>query len=112
MPPPHKPKELLQLVDTSSQVSAKMVEVFLEGIPTIISPIAATTTSGSITPPVDAAELWKNANKALEELLVTKAFKDAHRQRAILELGMRLCQNESQATEFIKEATAISSKVT
>ena len=32
MPPPHKPKELLQPVDTSSQVSAEMAEASLEGI--------------------------------------------------------------------------------
>ena len=50
MPPPHKPKELLQPVDTSSQVSAKMAEASPEGIPTTISPIAMTTRSGSITP--------------------------------------------------------------
>ena len=60
-PPPHKPKELLQLVDTLSQASAqedaKRVEASLEGVPTIISPIAMTTRSGSITPPTDAAEL-------------------------------------------------------
>ena len=50
MPPPHKSKELFQLVDTLSQVSAKMVEASLEGIPTNISPIAMTTRSGSVTP--------------------------------------------------------------
>ena len=58
MPPPHKPKELLQVVDTSSQVSTEMVEVSLEGIPMTISPIAMTTRSGSINPPADTAELW------------------------------------------------------
>ena len=59
-PPPHKPKELPQLVDTSSQVSAlddaEMVEASLEGVPTTISPIAVTR-SRSITPPADMAEL-------------------------------------------------------
>ena len=65
MPPPQKQKELLQPVDTLSQVSAKMAEASLEGIPTSISPIATTTRSGSITPPADAGELWENANKAL-----------------------------------------------
>ena len=43
IPPPHKPKELLQLVDTSSQVSAEMAEVSLEGISPRISPIATTS---------------------------------------------------------------------
>ena len=67
-PPPHKLKELLKLVDTSSQVSTlddvKMAEASLEGVPTTISPIAMTTRSRSINPPTDEAELWENANKA------------------------------------------------
>ena len=57
-------------------------------------------------------ELWGNANKALKELLTTKASIDAHRQRAIWELVMKLCQNESQATKSIKEAKAVCSWVT
>ena len=111
-PPPHKPKELLQLVDTLSKVSAEMAEASLEGIPTSISPIAMTSRSGSITPPADATELWKNANKSLEELLTTKASMVTCRWRAIWELGMELCQNESQVTESIRGAKAISSQVT
>ena len=63
MPPPHKSKELLQPVDTSSQASAEMAEESLGGIPTIIYPIAMTTRSRSITPPADAAELWKMPTK-------------------------------------------------
>ena len=115
-PPPHKPKELPKLVETSSQVSAlddvKMAEASLEGVPTTISPIAMTTRSRSITPPADMAELWEKANKALEELLATKSSIDAHRQRAIWELGMELCQNESETADSIKEARAICSCVT
>ena len=115
-PPPHKPKELPQLVDTSSQVStlddAEMVEASLEGVPTTISPIAMTARSRSITPPEDMAELWENANNALEELLATEAFIDTHRQRAIWKLGMELCRNESTTAESIKEAKAICSHVT
>ena len=109
-PPPHKPKELPQLVDTSSQVStlddAKMAEASLEGVPTTISPIAVTTRSRSITPPADVAELQENANKALEKLLATKASIDAHRQTNVWELGMELCRNESATAESIKEARA------
>ena len=112
MPPPHKPKELLHLVDTSSQASTKMAEASLEGIPTSISPIAVTSRSRSITPLADATELCENANKALEELLTTKASIDTHRQRAIWELGMELHQNESQVTESIKEAKVVCSQVT
>ena len=110
-PPPHKPKKLLQPVDTSSQASAEMAEASLEEIPTSISPIAMTPRSGSITPPADTTELQENANKALKELLTTKASIDACRQRAIWELCME-CQNESQVTESVREAKAICSKVT
>ena len=85
-PPPHKPKELPQLVDTSSQVSflddAKMVEASLEGVHTTISPIATTTKLldlGASLPPQMTAELWENVNKALEELLDTKASIDGCR---------------------------------
>ena len=115
-PPPHKPKDLPKPVDTSSQVwtldDAEMAEESLEGVPTTISPIAMTTRSRSITPPADAAELWENANKALEELLATKASIDTHRWRAIWELGMELHRNESTSAESIKEARAICSHVT
>ena len=86
--PPHKPKELLQPVDTSSQVITEMAEASLLGNATSISPIAMTSRSGCITPPADAMELWENANKALEELLTTKASIDTHRWRDIWELGM------------------------
>ena len=95
MPPPQKSEELLQPVDTSSQASAKVAEASLEGIPTSISPIAVASRAWSITPPVDAMELWANANKALEDLLTTKASIDTHRWRAVWELGMELHQNES-----------------
>ena len=110
MPPSHQPKELLQLVDTSSQVSIEMAETSLEGIPTSISPIAVTSRSESISPLADAMELHTNANKALKELLTTKASLDTCRWRAIWELGMELCQNESKATESIKEAKATCSQ--
>ena len=89
-----------------------MAEASLEGIPTSISTIATTSRSGSITPLADITELWENANKALEELLTTKASIDACRQRAILELGMELLQNKFQATKSIREAKAICSQVT
>ena len=54
MPPPQKSEELLQPVDTSSQVIAEVVEASLEGIPTSISPTADASRTRSITPPVDA----------------------------------------------------------
>ena len=112
MPPPQKSEELLQPVDTSSQMSTEVAEASLEGIPTSISPIAGPSRNGSVTLSVDTMELWENANKALQELLTTKASIDAHRWRAIWELGMELHQNESQAAESIKEAKAVCSWVT
>ena len=109
MTPPQKPEEPLWPVDTSSQASAEAVQATLEDIPTSISPIAAVSRTGSITPLVDTMELWANANKALKDLLTTKASIDAHRQRAIWELGIVLCWNESQAAKSIKEAKAVCS---
>ena len=109
---PQRSEELLHPVDTSSQASTKVAEASLEGIPTSISPITAVSRAGSVTPPVDAMELQANANKALKDLLTTKASKDAHRWRAIWELGMELHQNKSQVAESIKEAKAICSWVT
>ena len=114
-PPPYKQKGLPKPLDTSSQAStqdAEMAEASLEGGPTTISPIAMTARSENITPPTDVAELWENANKALEELLAMKASIDAWRQRAVWELGMELCLNESKATESLKEANGICSHVT
>ena len=112
MHPPQKSKELLQPVDTLSQVSAEMAEASLEGIPTSISPTATASRPKSVTSLLDPMELWGNANKALKELLTTKASIDAHRHRAIWELGIELHQNESQATKSIKEAKAVYSRVT
>ena len=79
MPLPQKSEELLQPVDTLSQASAEVVEASLEGIPTSVSPIAVASRTRSITPPVDAMELWENANKALQDLLTTKASIDTCR---------------------------------
>ena len=102
MPHSHQPKELLQLIDTSCQPGIE--------IPTSISPIAATPISVSVSPLVDAMPLCANANKALKELLTTKASIDTCRWRAIQELGMELDQNEPKATESIKEANAACSQ--
>ena len=112
MPQSQKSEELLQPVDTSSQVSSEVGEASLEGIPTSISPITAASRARSVIPLVDTMELWANANKALEDLLTTKASVDAHRQTAIWELGMELHRNESQVAKSIKEAKAICSLAT
>ena len=99
-------------VDTSSQVSPEVAEASLQDIPTSISPIAAVSRTRNITPLVDVMELWANANKALKDLLTTKASTDAHRWRAVWELGIELHQNKSQAAESIKETKAVCSQVT
>ena len=112
MTPPQKPEGPLQLVDTSSQARTKAAEASLEDIPTSISPIVAISRTGSITSPVDTMELWANANKALKDLLTTKASIDTCRRRAIWELGIVISQNESQAAKSIKEAKAACSQVT
>ena len=52
MPLPQKSKELLQPVDTLSQVSTEMEEASLEGIPTSISPIAVASRPENVTPSV------------------------------------------------------------
>ena len=93
--PPQKPEGPIQAVDTSSQVSVEEKEASLEDLPANISPIAAVSRSGSISPPVDLAKLWNNANRALDDLLNTKGSIDIRRLRAVWELGMILHQNES-----------------
>ena len=112
MTPPQKPEGPLQPVDTSSQVSAEVAEASLEDISTSISPIATISRTINITPLVDKLKLQVNANKALKDLLTTKASIDAHRWRAIWELGIVLHWNESQAAKSIKEAKAACSWVT
>ena len=112
MTPPQKPEGPLQVVNTSSQVSVKEVEASLEDIPTNISPIAAISRSRSVSPSVDLAELWTNANRALNDLLNTKGSIDARRWRAVWKLGIILHQNESQAAMSIKEAKVICSQAT
>ena len=88
------------------------MEASLEDIPTNISPIAAVSRSGSVSPSVDLAEVWTNANKALDDLLNTKGSIDARRWRAVWELGVILHQNESQGAASIKEAKVICSQAT
>ena len=72
-------------------------------------PITAASQSVSISPPTDAMELQENANKALEELLVTKTSMDAHRQKAVWELSVELHWNESHTAESIKEVKVVCS---
>ena len=109
---PWKSEGPLQAVDTSSQVSVEEAEASLEDIATNISPIAAVSRSRSVSPSVDLAELWTNANRALNYLLNTKGSIDTRRWRAVWELGLILCQNESQLATSIREAKVICSQAT
>ena len=112
MTPPQKPEGPLQSVNTSSQANAEEVEASLEDIPANISPIATVSRSRSVSPSVDLAELWTNANKALDDLLNTKGSIDARRWRALWELGIILHQNESEVAPSIKEAKVVCSQAT
>ena len=110
-PPPSKLGDFPGPVDTSSQVStpddAEMGDASLEEIPTASSPTAKTPGPSSSTPPADTGHLWKEANMALGELLVTKSSINAHWQKLVWELGMPLHQNDFETVESIKEAKAI-----
>ena len=108
-PLPHKLGELSGPVDTSTQVSApddtERVEASLEEIPTVTSP--NTPGPRGNTPPSDVGHLWEEANKALGGLLATTSSINAHWQKLVWDMGMSLCQNDSETTESIKEAKAI-----
>ena len=110
--PPQKPEGPLQAVNTSSQASIEEAEASLEDILANISPIAAISRSRNVIPLVDLVELWTNANRALDDLLNTKGSIDTRRQTAVWELGIILCQNESQVAASIKEAKVICSQAT
>ena len=90
MTPPQKPEGPLQPVDTSSQASAEAAEASLEDIPPA-SPQLLPFPGPEVLLPSGCNGALGNANKALEDLLTTKASIDAHRQRAIWELGIVLC---------------------
>ena len=111
MTAPQKPEGPSWPVDTSSQVSVKEAEASLEDIPTSISPIAAISRTGSVIPLMDIIGLQANVHKALDDLLNTKGSIDTRRQRAVWELGIVLCQNESEVATSIKEAKAVCSQV-
>ena len=112
MTSPWKPEGQLWPVDTSSQVSVKEAEASLEDIPACISPIAAISRTRHVSPPEDIMELQTSANKALHDLLTTKASIDAHRWRAMWELNVALHQSKSKAAATIKETKAACSQAT
>ena len=112
-PLPTKPEDFPKPVDMSSQVStpndAEMEDTSLEEVSAPSSLTVEAPEPSSDTPPPDAAHLWEEANKALGDLLVIKSSLNACQQKLVLEFGMALCENDSEATESIKEAKAICS---
>ena len=94
-PLPPKLEGISGPVDTSSQLSAlddaEMGEASLEEILAAPSPIAKTPGPSSGIPTKDVDHLWKEANKALGELLATKSSINAHWWKLVWELGMELC---------------------
>ena len=108
--PPWKLEVSLQPIDTSSEASIKDAEASLEDVPANISPIAAEYSSRSVSPLVDPSELWANANRAINNLLHLKRSIDIKEQRAIWELGVMLCQNESLEDASVAAAKAIYSQ--
>ena len=110
-PLPNKLGDLSRPANTSSQVStpddAEMAEASLEEIPTAPSPTVETPGPSGSSPPADAGHLWEEANKALGRLLATKLSINTHWQKLVWELGMDLCQNDSETSESIKEANVI-----
>ena len=60
---------------------------------------------------MDLTKLWMNANKALDDLLSTKGSVDARRWRAVWDLGVLLCQTESQVATTVQEARTICSQM-
>ena len=61
---------------------------------------------------MDLAELWTNANRALDNLYNTKGSIDTRRWSAVWELCILLHQNESPAAATIKEAKVTCSQPT
>ena len=56
---------------------------------------------------MNVAQLWEEANKALDHLLVTRYSLDARKKRQVSNFGMALHQIESDTTEAIKEVKAL-----
>ena len=108
---PQRPEGLPLPADTSSQASIDEGEASLEDLPANISPIAAISGSNCTSTLMDLAELQTNANKALNDLLSTKGSINARIWRAVWDLGIMLCQNESQAATTVKEARIICSQM-
>ena len=110
MSPSQRPEGLLLPADTSSQASIDEGEASLGDILANISPIAVISGSNSTSALMALTELQTNANKAPDDLLSTKESIDTRRQRAVWDLGVMFCQNETQVAATVQEAKTICSQ--
>ena len=110
MSPPWKSEVSAPPIDMSCQASIEETKNSLEDISANISLIAALYSSGRVSPPVNLSELQANANRAINIMLHLKRSLDVKRQNATWELGVFLCQNESQETTSVNVAKAIYSQ--
>ena len=103
---PLKLDNFAKLVDTSSQVNipddVKEDDPTLEEIHTSPSHPDGTPEGRSDAPPLDAAQLQEEVNKALGCLLVMESTIDLHRRKEISDFGMALQHNESKVTKARK----------
>ena len=94
------------LIPVSAQDNVEMAEASLGEVPTTISPIAAALRSRSVMLPVSGPTLRED-QQSLRGAIGHQIIIDAHRWKAVWELGMDLHQNNSETAESIKEAKAI-----
>ena len=98
-------------VDTSSQVSIpdeeEVDDPTLEDIHASPSHPDGTPEGSGNAPPLEAAQLQEEANKALGCLLAMRSTINTCRRKEISDFGMSLCHNESEVTKAIKTAKAL-----
>ena len=68
---------------------------------------AETPGLGTCFLPENMVQLQKEVYQALEHLLTTRSSLDTHWRKQVSDIEMALCQNESEATEAIREAKAL-----
>ena len=111
MSPPQRPEGLLPPANSSSQASIDKGEASIEDMSANIYPITAISGSNSTSTLIDLTEPQTNTNKALDDLLSTKGSIDARRWRAVWDLGVLLCQTESEVAAMVQEARTICSQM-
>ena len=110
-----RPEDSSKPVGTSSQASlwavtpddVEPIDQTLKEICTPTTLPAKTLGPGTGILPKNMVQLQKEVNKVLESLLMTRSSLDAHKRKQVLDFEMALHQNESEATEAIREAKAL-----